>query len=415
MNIPRPRFILRDKNSTKPTAIQCHIRFERHRIVLATGEKIRVGEWDFEKQRAINSKKYPHNTDLNLWLDKLHNDITLVFREINFEKKALSKEQIIRRINQKLYNKSSNKIPPLFEFIEQYIQESHKTKSKATVQTYITTFKHLQSYSKLNSLELDYSDINLSFYNNFLAYLTHDASLSKNTVGKHIQVFKTFMNEATERGFNKQLDFRARKFKRLAEPVESIYLNEEELNAIWKLDLSEQPGLERVRDLFIIGCWSGLRYSDFIRIKPENIIKENGSSYIQILTQKTSQVVVIPLKPIVKEILAKYDGFIPKPLSNQKMNKYLKVIGEMAGINQMIQIERTKGGVKATELIPKYELIRTHTCRKSFATNAFRAGLPTLSIMKITGHKSEAIFYRYVRISEMENAEKLNDHRFFKD
>ncbi len=415
MIIPRPRFILRDKKETKPTAIQCHIRFEGHRIVLSTGEKINPKEWDSSKQRAINSKKYPHNTELNTWLDKMENDIKLVFREINYEKKSLSKEQIIRRINQKLYNKSSNKNPPLLEFIDAYIKESFKTKTRATVNTYVTTFKHLKSYAKENSIDLDYSDINLNFYNSFLAYLTHDLTLSKNTIGKHIQVFKTFMNEATDRGYNKNLDFRARKFKRLTESVESIYLNQEELDIIWQLDLRKNPSLERVRDLFIIGCYTGLRYSDFIKIQPENIVKENGSSYINILTQKTSQKIIIPLKPIVLEILNKYGGTIPKPLTNQKMNKYLKIIGEKAGLTQRIPIIRTKGGVKAKNLIPKYDLIRTHTCRKSFATNAFLAGLPTLAIMKITGHRTEQQFLRYVRISEQENAENLINHKFFKD
>lgn len=415
MIIPQPRFILRNKKDTKPTAIQCHIRYERHRIVMITGEKINPAEWDSSKQRAINSKKYPHNTELNMWLDKMENEIKLVFREINYEKETLSKELIIRRINHKLYNKSSNKIPPLLEFIDEYIKESFKTKTRATVQTYVTAFMHIKAFAKTQSFDLDYSDINLNFYNNFLAYLTHDASLSKNTIGKHIQVFKTFMNEATDRGYNKNLDFRGRKFKRLNEDVNSIYLNEEELEKIWSLDLRGKPNLERVRDLFIIGCYTGLRYSDFVRLRPEHIIIENGNSYINILTQKTSQMVIIPLKPIVVDILKKYGGTIPKPLTNQKMNKYLKVVGELAGINQPIVVERTKAGIRTKNLIPKYELIRTHTCRKSFATNAFRAGLPTLAIMKITGHKTEQQFYRYVKISEMENAEQLNNHEFFKE
>jgi len=243
----------------------------------------------------------------------------------------------------------------------------------------------------------------------------HDLSLSQNTIGKHIQVFKTFMNEATDRGYNKKMDFRGRKFRRMSEPVESIYLNEREIDIIWKLDLTDKPNLERVRDLFIIGCYTGLRYSDFIRITPENIVQEDDNQYINILTQKTSQKVIIPLKPIVLEILDKYDGHIPKPLTNQKMNQYLKVIGKLAGLNQLIPITKTKAGKQSTNLVPKYNLIKTHTCRKSFATNAFRAGLPTLSIMKITGHKTETQFYRYVRITELENASSLTKHEFFKD
>lgn len=415
MQIPQPHFILRNKKDTNPTVIQCHLRFENERIVFSTGEKIKPIEWDFSKQRAINSKKYPHNTELNIWLDKIDAEIKSLFRAFNIEDITPTPDLIRMKIKEKVFNKIDTKTPSLLDFIDSYITECSKLKNPNTVRTYITTFKHLKSYANIHSISLDYSHINLNFYNSFLNYLTHDLTLSKNTIGKHIQVFKTFMNEATDRGYNKKLDFRARKFKRLTEPVESIYLNEEELEMIWQLDLSEKPGLERVRDLFIIGCYTGLRYSDFIKIQPENIVIENGSSYINILTQKTSQKVIIPLKPIVLEILKKYGGTIPKPLTNQKMNKYLKVIGEKAGLKQMIPVIRTKGGVQAKNLIPKYELIRTHTCRKSFATNAFLAGLPTLAIMKITGHRTEQQFLRYVRISEQENAENLINHKFFKD
>ncbi len=415
MFIPQPKFLLRKPKDIKPTAIQCHLRFNGDRIVFSTGEKINPAEWDFSKQRAINSKKYPHNTELNMWLEKIDNEIKFIFRNFNLENTTPNRDLVLKSIHEKLFQKSSKSIPTLIEFIERYIDESAKIKNPDTVRTYVTTFKHLKSYAASQSIHLDYTSIDLDFYNSFVNYLMHDLSLSQNTIGKHIQVFKTFMNEATDRGYNKKMDFRGRKFKRLSEPVESIYLNEKELDVIRKLDLHEKPNLERVRDLFIIGCFTGLRYSDFIRIKPENIVNEDDAYYINILTQKTSQKVIIPLKPIVLEILNKYEGKIPKPLTNQKMNKYLKVMGELAGINQLIPITKTKAGKQSTTLVPKYNLIKTHTCRKSFATNAFRAGLPTLSIMKITGHKTETQFYRYVRISELENASSLTKHEFFKD
>lgn len=154
-----------------------------------------------------------------------------------------------------------------------------------------------------------------------------------------------------------------------------------------------------MRDLFLIGCFIGLRYSDFIQIQPENIIEEGGTKYLEMPTQKTSQRVVIPLKP----------------LSNQKMNQYLKVIGKNAGLTNKIEIIRTKAGKRTRKLVPKHELIKTHICRKSFATNVFRQGLSTLSIMKITGHNTEQQFFRYVRITEQENASDLINHEFFKD
>jgi integrase len=413
MNIPTPHFLLREPKSKKPTLISCHIRFNNDRIIFSTGERILPAEWDSSKQRAINSKKYPHNTELNIWLDKIDSEVKSVFRSFNLDNTSPTFETIKEKINDKLFNKVNSKTPSLLTFIDSYIRECTKIKNPNTVRTYVTTFKHLQSYARLNKLNLDYTSISLNFYTSFVNYLMNDLQLSQNTIGKHIQVFKTFMNEATDRGYNKKLEFRGRKFKRLTEPVESIYLNREELEKIRLIDLSDKPNLERVRDLFLIGCYTGLRYSDFSKIRPENIKTENGGTYINILTQKTSTKVVIPLNPIVSNILQKYAGFIPKPMTNQKMNKNLKIIGELAGITNKISITRTKAGIKRKTAIPKYMLIHTHTCRKSFATNAFLAGVPTLAIMKITGHTTENQFLKYVKISEEENANNLINHKFF--
>ena len=413
MQIPQPHFLLRDPKANQPTLINCFLRFNKERIVFPTGEKILPVEWDSVKQRAINSKKYPHNSELNVWLDKIEAEIKSVFRGLNLDNVSPTPEVIKDKINERLFNKINNKVPSLLKFIESYIQVCSQIKNPNTVRTYVTTFKHLQSFAQFNKINLDYSTINLEFYNNFINYLTHELNLSQNTLGKHIQIFKTFLNEATDRGFNKKLEFRGRRFKRPSEPVESIYLSKDELDKLLYLDLSEKSNYERVRDLFLIGCYTGLRYSDFTQVRPENIKNEGGNHFITITTQKTTTKVVIPLHPIVVTILNKYNGNIPKPMSNQKMNQYIKVIGEMAGLNSNIPITRTKAGRKIKSVIPKFNLIHTHTCRKSFATNAFLAGVPTLAIMKITGHLTENQFLKYVRVTQEENANNLINHKFF--
>ena len=105
MNIPQPRFLLRDPKSKKATLISCHLRFNNDRIVFSTGEKIIPGEWDFSKQRAINSKKYPQNTEINVWLDKIDADIKSVFRAFNLENVSPTPEMIKGKINERLFNK----------------------------------------------------------------------------------------------------------------------------------------------------------------------------------------------------------------------------------------------------------------------------------------------------------------------
>ena len=120
----------------------------------------------------------------------------------------------------------------------------------------------------------------------------HQKQLSHNTIGNHIQILKTLLNEATDRGLNERLDFRSRKFKRPYEEVEGIYLKKSELEKLHKLDLSHKPNLERVRDLFLIGCHTGLRYSDFSQILPSNITSNKVGKFLTVRTLKTDEKVV---------------------------------------------------------------------------------------------------------------------------
>ena len=104
---------------------------------------------------------------------------------------------------------------------------------------------------------------------------------------------------------------------------------------------------------------------------------------------------------------------MPKVISNQKFNQYIKDVCKLAKLDDTMIIEQTKGSLKVKEKQPKYELVTAHTARRSFATNAFVAGVPTISIMKITGHKTEKVFMNYIKISGQENAKKLQLHTFF--
>ena len=117
MNIPTPHFLLRDPKSKKPTLISCHIRFNNDRIIFSVGEHILPVEWDHSKQRAINSKRYPHNSELNIWLDKVDSEIKSVFRAFNLENVSPTLEIVKEKINAKLFNKETNRVPSLLTFI----------------------------------------------------------------------------------------------------------------------------------------------------------------------------------------------------------------------------------------------------------------------------------------------------------
>ena len=124
------------------------------------------------------------------------------------------------------------------------------------------------------------------------------------------------MSEAVDRNLTSNLQFKNKRFKNVEEVSESIYLTVTEIESIYELDLSNNSRLDKVRDLFIIGCFTGLRFSDLIQLRQENII--NDGNLARIRTQKTGEIVVIPLNKHVKQILTKYNGKIPDSISNQK-------------------------------------------------------------------------------------------------
>jgi len=219
------------------------------------------------------------------------------------------------------------------------------------------------------------------------------------------------MREAFERGLTKNLQFQSKRFKKIQEESQSIYLNEQELKLLTELNLTENHRLDKVRDLFLIGCYTGLRFSDLTQLSIENLSK--SKKVIKIKTQKTEETVVIPINSIVKRIIDKYEGKFPTAISNEKMNSYLKELAEKTNLSQSIIKIATKGGIRTKEVLKKHELVTVHTARRSFATNAYLSGVPTLSIMKITGHKTEKSFLAYIKISQEENANKLFTHPFF--
>jgi integrase len=144
-------------------------------------------------------------------------------------------------------------------------------------------------------------------------------------------------------------------------------------------------------------------------MKPQNITDNK----IRLTTQKTGELVYIPLHSKVRKIIEKYQGELPPSISNQNMNDYLKEIGKLAKITDLFETKQTKGGKVVKNASEKFNHITTHTARRSFATNAFLADIPAISIMKITGHKTERAFLSYIRVTAEQNADKLLNHPFF--
>ncbi len=391
-------------------------------LKFSTGETINPIFWDKKKQRVKETVKFPQHPEFNQRLNDIDTIINNVYRKMLNDSEVVTPETLKDKYNEYLIKNNKIVDPPkqvnLFTaFIQTIIDETkrgERTTDKGmhfqprTIMSYTTTINSLKEYEKHIKKHLKFSDIDIKFYNKYVKYL-NDKNYSVNTIGSHIKVIKVMMNIATNRDLNEAKDFAKTEFKTINEETQSIYLTIDELQKISNLDLSKNKRLEPVRDMFLIACFTGLRFSDLKQLRKDHF-QEN---VIKIKTIKTGQTVTIPLHATVREIYNKYEYILPRVISNQKMNEYLKEIGELAKINDPIIQNKTRGGLGVEKNVLKYDLITVHTARRSFATNTYLQGVPVIAIRMITGHKTERAFLRYIKISEDENAQKMLQHPFF--
>jgi integrase len=414
MLIPEPNFYLKNVNATEPKLIYLQAKYSHQgsqRLMISTGDKILPSRWDSIKKRAITSKKYPENDDINLWLDKMATAFKTVVRSCLIDEispKADVVKQKMEELLQINQTSTSDKKITFYSFVEKYIDDNRSLKSANTIKAYQTTFLRIKEFGKFCNKEFNFDDITLEWRSEFITYLQR-SGISKNTEGKHIKIVKVFMNEATERGINSSLAFKSKSFSKPVEDVHKIFLTSEEILKIAALDLHGDKTNEIVRDYFVISCYTSLRYSDFTRIRLENIVDNK----IKMRTVKTGQEVIIPISPVVKSILEKYNYCLPKAPCNQLFNRCLKAIGKLAEIDEPVTITKTIAGVKNSIIYKKWQLLTTHTGRRSLISNCILGGINTSSIMMISGHKSLKVFQGYVRINQQQNADALSQHSFF--
>jgi len=381
-------------------------------LKVSTGENVQTKDWDLTNQKP---KKNNGNAELTTRLRDLETTILTVYRRMVNDGQSptpLSLKQAF------LKERSGDKhsIPAstlLLPFIDQFITQCDR--KEWTKKGYRTTQQYLTSYQGTQKAVLRFEDIDLDFYDSFVRQMKEQGK-APNTIGKHIKNIKVFMNNAIDRGLTESRYHQNKRFVTIEEESESIYLNYNELSKLHKLDLSNNSRLESVRDLFLIDAFTGVRFGDMSEIKNATLYSDDAGSFLRVKTLKTGETVVIPIHPIVREILTKYGwnlNNLPRMRSNQKMNLYIKEIGLLAGLTDEIVINPTKGYLKAPKKAKKCDLMMNHTARRSFATNAYLAGVPKTSIMKLTGHRTERSFMKYIKISPEENARLVAQHPFF--
>jgi integrase len=376
-----------------------------------TDESINPTFWNTNTGRAKETKKFPQYPEFNARLQDIEDTALSVLRRLQNDNKTTTND-IIKSEFDKIwkYNKNqTNTMPESMEFI-QYIEHFIKTSNnkESTKKSYRVVLRDIKEYQTDQNIQLTFAKIDIDFYNDFVKFLKSKNS-APNTIGTRIKILKTFLSNAKEAGLPVIDDYKKKAFAKPKEETEAVYLTESELMNIYNLNLVRKPKLDRVRDLFLIGAYTGLRFSDLSQLNKDNITEDE----ITIRTIKTGASVVIPLHPVVRSILSKYDNNLPKIPSNQKFNDYVKEVAMIANIDEPVKVEQTKGDFSTKRSEPKYNLVTSHTARRSFATNAYLNDVPSISIMKITGHKTESAFMKYIKISSEDNARKLKIHKFF--
>lgn len=406
------QFVLRDPKAKGKTSIHLIFYYDQIMIKLSTGETINPKLWNRKQRRARKIKFNDDLDSLNNRLNIIESNILNAFREHLNQNNAVLFDQLHTELKNAIHPKPTINLVKMsfFKAITEYIDTVNR--SPRTKLSYGTTLNTLKRYSNaMLKTELDFDSIGMDFYNDFQRYCFIKENLALNTFGGYIKNIKVFMDYAIDKGYTSNTGHHNKKFQRLQETSDSIYLSDQELETIYNHDLSNNPKLDRVRDLFLIGCQTGLRYSDLSQLN-ENSITDAGTR-LTLKTAKTGERVVIPLHWQVKAILQKWDGVPPQAISNQKMNTYLKDLGKEVEFTESVSQTITRGGFPVRTNLEKWQLITVHTARRSFATNMFLADVPTISIMKITGHRTEKSFLKYIKISQEQNADKLANHPWF--
>lgn len=283
----------------------------------------------------------------------------------------------------------------------------------STRETYRSTYKCLENYCDLFSTKLTYEKIDLVFYNQFREWCTEE-DYKPGTFGKFIKIIKAVMNAGLELEYHSNMKFKLRGFKVEMSSDEDIYLNEDEIQKLFTLDLKFDFLDDRVRDLFIIGATTGFRISDLNTLSEFDIITENGKKYITKTSQKTKTQVSLPVtKNILIKTLEKRNYQFPKAVIENKVNERIKLLCEKAGIINEVRLVDTRLKGKREIVYRKCELVTTHTARRSFCTNAYLSGMEAQKIMVFSGHKKLDTFLRYIKADHLQKAKLFETEPFF--
>lgn len=396
---------------TENVPIRMRVNFASKRIEFTTGYRIDAAKWDADKQRVKNgcsNKLKQSASEINASLLEYYTEIQSIFKRFEVEDVIPTPEQIKEAFNA-LHKPVSEEPKPkkealpcdFFQVFDDFVEDCGRQNNwtDSTFEKFAAVKNHLTNFREGLTFEF-FDERGL---NDYVGYLRDVKEMRNSTIGKQLSFLKWFLRWAYKKGVHQNNAYDSYKTKLKSTQKKIIFLTWNELNRLREFKIpSNKQALERVRDVFLFQCFTGLRYSDVFNLRRSDI----KGDHIEVTTVKTSDSLIIELNNHSKAILDKYkdvafeDDKVLPVITNQKMNDYLKELAEMAGIDEPIRQTYYKGNERIDEVTPKYVLLGTHAGRRTFICNALALGIPPQVVMKWTGHSDYKAMKPYIDIAD---------------
>ncbi len=386
------------------------IHHNRKRIRKKLHVVFQASDWDKKKQRLDASSS--NNRTVNNYLAQLTNDIYEFYNSHLLRNEAVDLTNFVEYIDDLISPKAQNKEKTFLAFFLEFISDSSEGKrltpngrriKKSTIQSYHSCYNHLVKFQTSTGYKLKFENIDKIFFSEFTSYCS-SLSILNGSAGKLVKIIKTFLHYAKEQSWNSYDKF-VKGLRVFPSDPNHIALTEDELNKIEVTDNLPNT-LLFAKDLFLLQCFTGVRVGDLLSIESSNInIQEQ---LLIITTHKTEHNLVIPLSHKSIAILQKYNFEIPK-INVQLYNKHIKRIAELAGIHEAVKTVRYSGNRRIEKLMPKFQMLTSHTARRTFITLMLKRGVLPELVMKVSGHRSRKSFDKYVRITQVESVNSIRN------
>ena len=393
--------------------IRMRVNFASQRIEFTTGYRIDVAKWDGDKQRVKNgctNKLKQSASEINAALLGYYTELQEIFKRFEVADMMPSPAEVKEAFNNRhgqnekteLASTDTSNVPSNFyEAFDDFVRVCGRQNdwTHSTFEKFAAVKNHLKNFRS----ELSFDFFDEEGLTEYVQYLREVREMRNSTIGKQLSFLKWFLRWSFKQGMHSNNAYDTFKPKLKDTQKKIIFLTWEELNKLreFKIPPTKQA-LERVRDVFLFQCFTGLRYSDVFNLRGSDI----KGDHIEVTTVKTSDSLIIELNDHSRAIIEKYkdvefenDKALPV-ITNQKMNDYLKELAELAEINEPVRQTYYKGNERIDEVTPKYALLGTHAGRRTFICNALALGIPPQVVMKWTGHSDYKAMKPYIDIAD---------------